>query len=136
MGGSTLSKSQDCCQVYTWTRPIEGGSSFCSQTTLYNLGADHSIVAFEYSDGVFVCDAFKQDGRLRGSWEFIGVKEFEEKYPEKKMDLGCHKLTKESLLNTLKRMTTSGYYDLIANNCHTWVKKLLFRTGVHIDLLD
>lgn len=136
MGGSNLSKSHDCCQVYTWVRPIGGGSSSCTERDLYDYGIDHSMVAFEYEDEVFFCDAVEEDGWLRGKWKLMPVKEFEEIFPGKKMDLGCHKLTKESLLTNLEKMASWGAYNLFANNCHTWVKTLLFRTGVHVDLLD
>lgn len=129
-------KGEDCCEVTTWTRPIQGGSSLCSETTLFNLGFDHSVVAFEYADGVFVCEAGEDNGWLRGIWEFIEVEEFEKQLPTKKRNFGCHKLTKEFLLDTLKRIATCGRYDIIANNCHSWVKVLLYRTGVYVNLLD
>lgn len=134
--GSTPSKSEDCCEVTTWTRPIEGGSSSCSGTTLFNIGIDHSIVAFEYTDGVFVCQAGEENGWLKGTWEFIEVDEFKKQYPEKKMNLGCHELTKEFLLKTLERMKIMGYYNVLFSNCHTWVERLVERTGVYFVLRD
>lgn len=124
----------DRCWAYFSTKPTGRSSWDSCKRRIKSYGRsspcfDHWLVAFEYEDQLLVCDAVNIRGELTGRCREKGKKEFHKKNPLK-IPLGEFDIPKVFLRESVKRMEKNGRYDLLVNNCQTWIKKLLNRTGV------
>lgn len=138
-GPSTKRRSSpESCQVF-----FCGTSLMASSSTSGSCGGilkgifdkvpctQHWFAAFVYSDDeVVVCEAAKNEmDVLKGKWT-LQDKGYIDRISNFKILITECKISQAHIKRTVNKMTDYGTYDVVENNCQTWLHHLFTRLGL------